>query len=149
MGRLRCSQASRCYNPAADQKSAKEKASVTKIVSCFVSVAALIALRAPTLVTLTAGVLLGGLAAALAQPELLAKLAGESGALGMFKVITFSMSMSLGLTNEAELSQVLASSEAFQSLSADDRAALIKMLYGKLLTGKGMAGKQGAVANPA
>jgi NhaC family Na+:H+ antiporter len=110
-----------------------------------VSVAALIALRAPTLVTLTAGVLLGGLAAALAQPDLLSKLAGESGALGMFKVITSSMSMSLGLTNEAELSQALASSEAFQSLSVDDRAALIKMLYGKLLTGKGMAGMLGTV----
>ena len=54
--------------------------------------------------------------------NLLSKLAGESGALGMFKVITSSMSMSLGLTNGVTLSGAR-EREAFQSLSVDDRNA--------------------------
>ena len=82
------------------------------------SVAALIALRVPTLATLTIGTLLGGLVAALTQPELIQTVAGEGGALGAFKAVTLAMSDKISLTEATpELKKLLTAKGMFGMLN--------------------------------
>jgi NhaC family Na+:H+ antiporter len=72
------------------------------------SVAVLIALRVPTLATLTLGTLFGGLVAAITQPDLIQTIAGEGGAMGAFKAVILAMSDKICLTDTTpELQKLL------------------------------------------
>lgn len=108
------------------------------------AVGVLIALRAPTLLTLTVGVLFGGVMAVIAQPDLIMKLAGEGGGLSSFKIVVASMSDQLALTDEESLIQALSAHDSLKSLSGVEHQALAKMIC-KLITAKGMAGMLGTV----
>jgi len=82
------------------------------------SVAVLIALRVPTLATLTFGAVFGGVVAAFTQPELIHKIAGEGGALGSFKAIILAMSDKITLTETTpELKRLLTAKGMFGMLN--------------------------------